>query len=104
MIDNNKGSDNLPKDHQKTVNNKILDEHSGIKNHKVFFKLAVYANIAAQKKINRKIKLPWENGSLKLVRKSDEYKSLADKKKRIEDIGSFSQRGETRQHSSSGLS
>lgn len=43
----------------------------GIKNDKIFFKLAKHANIADLKEIIEKINPPWENGSLKVVRNNE---------------------------------
>ncbi|XP_058982878.1 uncharacterized protein LOC131804283 [Musca domestica] len=83
LIDTNKGSGNLHKDHledlEEMVNNNNLDHimesgdsiriaSSGMKNNKIFFKLPAHANTAALKGIIEKIKPPWENGSLELVR------------------------------------
>lgn len=76
-------SGNLHKDHLKVleemVNNKILNHimvggdpipimSSGMKNNKMFLKVAARANSSALKVIIEKIKLPWKNGSLKLVK------------------------------------
>lgn len=44
---------------------------SGIKNYKMFFRLATHANIVTLKEIIGKIKTPWQKRSLKLVRKSE---------------------------------
>lgn len=44
---------------------------SGMRNDKIYFKLTAPKNTNAPKSIIGKIKLPWKNGNLKLVKNSE---------------------------------